>query len=95
MTKGDKVGRSHIQCTEQAVKLIFRCDGALVFDDESTSCSPPSSSTSAYSGEALRHRGDRWHRGLFGATGALTDTDISTANETAALYEADVALPHN
>ena len=31
----------------------------------------------------------------FGATGAVTITDISTEDETASLYEADVVLPHN
>ena len=29
----------------------------------------------------------------FGATGAISVTDISTAAETASLYEADVVLP--
>jgi hypothetical protein len=30
---------------------------------------------------------------FFGATGAVTVTDISTAQETASLYEADLVLP--
>lgn len=94
VTKGDKVGRSHIQCTAQVVKFILRCDGALVFDDGSqllasvvldVSAQPKSFDIAVIGGT-----GD-W----FGATGALTNTDISTAKETASLYEADVVLPHN
>jgi hypothetical protein len=30
----------------------------------------------------------------FGATGAISIADISTAEETASLYAADVVLPH-
>ena len=94
MTKGDEVGRSHIQCTAQAVKLIFRCDGALVFDDGSQLLASVvldvSTQPKSFDIAVLGGTGD-W----FGATGVLHDTDISTAKETAALYEADVVLPHN
>jgi hypothetical protein len=34
-TRGDEVGRSHIQCTAQAVELNLLCDGAFVFDNGS------------------------------------------------------------
>jgi len=93
VTKGDKVGRSHVQCTAQVVSFTFRCDGALVFDDGSElfasvvldfSATPKSFDIAVLGGTG------HW----FGATGALTDTDISTAKQTVALYEADVVLPH-
>jgi hypothetical protein len=93
-TKGDEVGRSHIQCTVQVVELTLRCDGALVFDDGSQlfasvildiSAEPESFDIAVLGGTGA------W----FGATGTLTFTDISTAEETAALYEADVVLPHD
>ena len=94
VTKGDEVGRSDIQCTEQAVKLMFRCDGALLFDDGSQLLASVvldvGNQPNSFDIAVIGGTGD-W----FGATGALTDTDISTANETAALYEADVVLPHN
>jgi hypothetical protein len=94
VTKGDKVGRSHIQCTAQVVKFNFRCDGALVFDDGSQLLASVvldvSTQPTSFDIAVIGGTGD-W----FGATGALTNTDISTAHETAALYEADVVLPHN
>ena len=31
-TRGDEVGRSHIECTAQVVEFTFLCDGAFVFD---------------------------------------------------------------
>ncbi len=34
-TRGDEVGRSHIQCTAQVVELNLLCDGAFVFDNGS------------------------------------------------------------
>jgi hypothetical protein len=94
-TRGDEVGRSHIQCTAQVVELTFRCDGALVFDDESQLFASVvlDFSTGEQEGfdiAVLGGTGD-W----FGATGVLTLTDISTEEETASLYEADVVLPHD
>jgi hypothetical protein len=93
VTKGDKVGRSYIQCTEQVVQLIFRCDGALVFDDGSQLLASVvldvSTEPKKFDIAVIGGTGD-W----FGATGALTNIDISTANETASLYKAHVVLPH-
>jgi len=92
-TRGDEVGRSHIQCTAQVAELVFRCDGALVFDDGSQLFASVildfSAETSSFDIAVLGGTGE-W----FGATGALTFTDMSTEEETAALYEADVVLPH-
>ena len=93
-TPGDEVGRSHIQCTAQVVELTFRCDGALVFDDGSQlfasvvldfTTEPESFDIAVLGGTG------EW----FGATGTLTLTDISTEEETASLYEADIVLPHD
>jgi len=93
-TKGDKVGRSHIQCTAQVVEFTFRCDGALVFDDGSQLLASIVLDFSTENGNfdiaVIGGTGD-W----FGATGVLTSTDISTSDESAVLYEADVVLPHH
>ena len=95
-TKGDEVGRSHIQCTAQVVKFTFLCDAALVFDAGNQLLISTHLDFSMEEGAepfdvaVIGGTGD-W----FGATGAVTITDISTADETASLYEADVVLPHN
>jgi hypothetical protein len=90
-TRGDEVGRSHIQCTAQVVELTFRCDGALVFDDGSQLLASVvldfSTEPESFDIAVIGGTGD-W----FGATGVLTSTDISTAEESASLYEADVVL---
>jgi hypothetical protein len=92
-TRGDEVGRSHIQCTAQVVKLTFRCDGALVFDDGSQLLASVvldfSTELKSFDISVIGGSGD-W----FGATGVLTNTDMSTPKETVSLYEADVVLPH-
>ena len=94
-TRGDKVGRSHIQCTAQAVANNFLCDAAFVFnagsqlllsvDLDVSSQQPGSTSDVAVTGGT----GD-W----FGATGAVSMTDMSTPSESVSLYKADVVLPH-
>jgi hypothetical protein len=92
-TRGDEVGRSHLQCTAQAVALTFRCDGALVFDDGSELLGSAvldfSAADESFDIAVLGGTGE-W----FGATGALSHSDMSTAQETVSLYEADVVLPH-
>jgi hypothetical protein len=94
-TRGDEVGRSHIQCTAQVVEFTFLCDAAFVFDTGSqllvsvlldfgtdTGAEPFDAAVTGGTGD------------FFGATGAVTVTDMSTAQETASLYEADLVLPH-
>jgi hypothetical protein len=93
-TRGDEVGRSHIQCTAQVVELAFVCVGAFVFDDGSqlhASVALDFSMPTESFDIAVTGGTGEW----FGATGALTLTDISTADETSSLYEADVVLPHD
>jgi hypothetical protein len=92
-TRGDEVGRSHIQCTAQAVEFTFLCDAALVFDPDSQLLVSVHLDFSAAEAETfdiavIGGTGD-W----FGATGAVTSTDMSTEAETVSLYEAHVLLP--
>ena len=95
-TKGDEVGRSHIQCTAQVVEFTFLCDAALVFDADNQLLISTHLDFSMEDGSepfdvaVIGGTGD-W----FGATGAVTITDISSEEETASLYEADVVLPHD
>ena len=95
-TKGDKVGRSHIQCTAQVVEFTFLCDAALVFDANNQLLISTHLDFSMEEGaEAFDVAVTGGTGDWFGATGAVTITDISTGDETASLYEADVVLPHN
>jgi len=92
-TQGDEVGRSHIQCTAQVVELTFLCDGAFVFDDGSQLHASVLFDVNMEAGTfdiAVTGGTGEW----FGAAGAISVTDISTAGETTTLYEADVVLPH-
>jgi hypothetical protein len=93
-TRGDQVGRTHIQCTAQAVAFNFLCEAAFVFSADSQllvsahlDFSTPEGGTSDIA--VTGGTGD-W----FGATGAVSITDLSTENESVSLYEADVLLPH-
>jgi len=92
-TRGDEVGRSHIQCTAQAVATTFRCDGALVFDDGSQLLASVVLEDAAQDQKSFDISVIGGSGEWFGATGTLTNTDMSTADETVALYEADVVLP--
>jgi hypothetical protein len=95
-TRGDEVGRTHIQCTAQVVEFTFLCDAAFVLDtgsqllasahvDFSTEEGPETFDIAVTGGT-----GD-----FFGATGSVAITDISTPDETASLYEADLVLPRD
>ena len=94
-TRGDEVGRSHIECTAQVVEFTFLCHAALVFDAESqllasvhVDFSDPSAEGTPFDIAVTGGTGD-----YFGATGALTLTDISeSADETVSLYEGDLVL---
>jgi hypothetical protein len=92
-TRGDEVGRSHIQCTAQVVEFIFLCDGAFVFDNgsqlhASVALDFSMEGTESFDIAVTGGTGD-W----FGATGAVSLTDITSEGEPAVLYEADVVLP--
>jgi len=95
-TKGDEVGRSHIQCTAQVVEFTFLCDAALVFGAENQLLISThldfgmEEGAESFDVAVIGGTGD-W----FGATGAVTISDLSTEEETASLYEADVVLPHD
>jgi hypothetical protein len=96
-TRGDAVGRSHIECTAQVVDFSFLCDAALVFDTGSQlivsvhlDFSDPS-----LEGEPFDIAVTGGTNDFFGATGQVTATDISTSEaETVSLYDADLVLPH-
>jgi hypothetical protein len=96
-TRGDQVGRTHIECTAQVVEGTFLCDGAFVFDPGSQliasvhiDFSDPSLEGTPFDIAVTGGTGD-W----FGATGAVTVTDISPSpDETVSMYEADVVLAH-
>jgi hypothetical protein len=95
-TRGDKVGRSHIECTAQVVENNFLCEAALVFGDSQLTVtvdldfSDPSAEGQPFDIAVTGGTND-----FFGATGQVTATDISTSNkETVTLYEADLVLPH-
>jgi len=93
-TRGDEVGRTHIQCTAQVVELMFQCDGAFVFDNGSQLLGSVALDLSmegeggSFEISVTGGTGD-W----FGATGAITSTD--TGPTSATLYEADLVLPHD
>jgi hypothetical protein len=96
-TPGDEVGRTHIECTAQVVEWSFLCNGAFVFDPASQlfasvqlDFSDPSAEGTPFDIGVTGGTGD-W----FGATGAVTVTDITPApDEPVSLYEADVLLAH-
>jgi hypothetical protein len=93
-TRGDEVGRSHIQCTAQVVEFTFLCDGALVFDAGNQLLVSVHVDFGTENGAepfdvAVTGGTGDW----FGATGAITSTD--TGPTSATLYEADVVLPHD
>jgi hypothetical protein len=94
-TRGDEVGRSHIECTAQVVEFTFLCDGAFVFDTGSQllasvhiDFSDPELEGMPFDIAVTGGTGD-----YFGACGVVTVTDISdSADETVSLYEADLVL---
>jgi hypothetical protein len=97
-TRGDAVGRNHIECTAQVVDFSFLCDAALVFDSGSQliasvhlDFSDPSLENAPFDIAVTGGTND-----FFGATGQVTATDISTSDaESVTLYEADLVLAHH
>jgi hypothetical protein len=93
-TRGDEVGRSHIECTAQVVDFTFLCDGAFVFDTGSQllasahiDFSDPELEGMPFDIAVTGGTGD-----YFGACGVVTVTDISDSDETVSLYEADLVI---
>jgi hypothetical protein len=94
-TQGKEVGRSHIECTAQAVNQKLLCDAALAFDNGSqlfiSAVVDANGPTTAFDVAVTGGTGD-W----FGATGAVTITDISPSHDqSVSRYEADVVLPRH
>jgi hypothetical protein len=94
-TRGDKVGRTHIECTAQAVDFIFLCDGSFVFgpDNQLLASVAADFGPDSSSDFQIAVTGGTGH--WFGATGAVSVTDMSTADESVALYTADVEVAHD
>jgi len=98
-TRGDAVGRTHIECTAQIVAANFLCDIAFVFDTGSQLHGTARVDLGATGTEPFRldiavtgGTGD-----YFGATGDVSLTDVTDPGDPAAevvtLYEADLVLP--
>jgi len=91
-TRGDAVGRTHIQCTAQAVEFNFVCDAAFVLDSGAQLLVSVDADFGAEGPETLDIAVTGGTGDWFGATGIVTFTDMSTADETVTLYEADLVL---
>ena len=95
-TRGDEVGRNHIECTAQALPENLRCVATFVFTDGSQLHAAvladfgAEASAEAFSLDVAVTGGTGTYAG---ATGVVTLTDISTAEETVTRYEADLDLP--
>jgi hypothetical protein len=94
-SQGKEVGRSHIECTTQAITANLLCDASLVFDTGSQlliSAVVDFSGTATSFDVAVTGGTGDW----FAATGAVTITDISPSpDQSVSLYEADVVLPRD
>jgi hypothetical protein len=98
-TAGAEVGRTHIECTAQAVEWIFRCDAVFVLDSGSQLTASvvadfgTEETTEPFELEipVTGGSGD-----FFGATGVVTLLDITDPDDpeaaTTTLYEADIRL---
>ncbi|MGK5111417.1 MULTISPECIES: hypothetical protein [unclassified Geodermatophilus] len=96
-TRGAEVGRSHIECTAQALVANLRCEAAFVFTEGSQLHAAvladfgAEESAEAFTLDVAVTGGTGTYAG---ATGVVTLTDISTsAEETVTRYEADLDLP--
>ncbi len=99
-TRGDEVGRTHIECTAQVVPFNFLCDIAFVLDSRSQLHGSVlvDFGTPEQPAEQLQFdipvtggSGD-----FFGATGVVSLTDITDPDDpdapTETLYEADITV---
>jgi hypothetical protein len=100
-TRGDAVGRTHIECTAQVVPVNFLCDIAFVVDTGSqlngtvlVDFGAPSETPEPFQLDIAVTGGTGDY---FGATGAVSLTDLSDMSDpeadTVTLYEADLVLP--
>jgi hypothetical protein len=96
-TRGDEVGRTHIECTVQVVEFHFLCDAAFVFNGGSQLHGSVAADFSSEMEEfqlVVPVTGGSMK--FFGATGEIHLTDISESeDETMTLYEADLVLPRH
>lgn len=101
-TRGDEVGRTHIECTAQVVPVNFLCDIAFVLDAGSQlhgsvlvdlGTTEESEEQFQFDIPVTGGSGD-----FFGATGVVTLTDVTDPDDpdapTETLYEADLKLAH-
>jgi hypothetical protein len=100
-TRGDEVGRTHIECTAQVVPVNFLCDVAFVFDSQSQLHGSVLVDFGTLEDPAEQLQFDISVTGgsgdFFGATGVVSLTDITDPDDpdapTETLYEADIRLP--
>jgi hypothetical protein len=94
-TRGDEVGRTHIQCTAQVVEFTFLCDAAFVLDAGSQLLASAHVDFSGMEGPGTFDIAVTGGTGdFFGATGVVSITE-STPEEGSSLYEADLVLPRD
>jgi hypothetical protein len=94
-TKGDEIGRDHIECTVQVVQTIFFCDVAFVLDEGSqllASAALDFGSQSESTQFVIAVTGGT--NDFFGAGGEVSATDISTSPDqpTVTLYKVNVVV---
>jgi hypothetical protein len=95
-TRGDEVGRTHIECAAQVVPVNFRCEAAFVFTNGSQLHAVVLADFGAEETEEAFQLDIAVTGGtgdFSGATGEVSLLDISPAGEdaeTVTLYEADV-----
>ena len=97
-TRGDEVGRTHIECTAQVVQSYFVCDAAFVLTGGSQLHASVAADFSSETEEEfqLDVPVTGGSKEFFGATGVVHLTDISESEEeTVTLYEADLVLPEH
>jgi hypothetical protein len=98
-TRGDEVGRTHIECTAQVVRLSSRCDTAFVLTTGSQLHGVTLVDLSAQTGTEplqLEIAVTGGTEEFFGATGEVSLLDITDPDDPAAeimtLYETDIEL---
>jgi len=93
-TRGDEVGRTHIECTAQVVQSYFLCDAAFVLTGGSQLHASVAADFSVETEGEFDAPVTGGSKEFFGATGVVHVLDISESEEeTVTLYEADLVLP--
>jgi hypothetical protein len=93
-TRGDEVGRTHIECTAQAVQSYFLCDAAFVLTGGSQLHASVAADFSVETEGEFDAPVTGGSKEFFGATGVVHVIDISESEEeTVTLYETDLVLP--